>query len=321
MTTTPSEPRTPPQLPRASSRCTPRASKALPREINRRRPFAFFADTASRLPPPLGRERSASSHSATTSCSPRSPALARSCWISCLLRLPTRSRVQAAERRALNASLPACITDPLLKDSEARDQQEFAGEPGLRVAYSLMYHIFGPKSQRIVRPWGIKVFHAGRRPAQASYWPHGQRRHAHHGRRSAGSAPQHSVPRRDGERRAGARLCLGQGAQAPHPHPRRRQGLARDLALRPDPRPHQLPAQGRAPGAACGPAPELLQEKVIPWADNGSARTGLPPSARIAFASAGAITGVAGSPTPLGFSFEATMWTSTRGIWLMRSTG
>src|SRR5207245_11357416 len=66
--------------------------------------------------------------------------------------------------------LLACLhTEPLLKDSEAMDHQGFAGEPGLRVAYSLMYHIFGPKSQRIVRPRGIKVFRACRRPAQASY--------------------------------------------------------------------------------------------------------------------------------------------------------
>lgn len=58
-----------------------------------------------------------------------------------------------------------------------------------------------------------------------------------------------------------------------------------------------------------------------PWVESGSARSGLPSSARIAFASAGAITGVAGSPTPEGFSCEATMWVSIGGIWLMRSTG
>lgn len=39
----------------------------------------------------------------------------------------------------------------------------------------------------------------------------------------------------------------------------------------------------------------------------GSERTGLPVAAKIAFATAGAITGVAGSPTPVGFSLERTM--------------
>ena len=57
------------------------------------------------------------------------------------------------------------------------------------------------------------------------------------------------------------------------------------------------------------------------WAESGSARTGLPFLARIALASAGAITGVAGSPTPVGFSFEATITVSMRGIWFMRTTG
>ena len=48
---------------------------------------------------------------------------------------------------------------------------------------------------------------------------------------------------------------------------------------------------------------------------------GLPCITRIAFARAGAITGVAGSPTPVGFSVDGTMKTSICGIWFMRSTG
>jgi hypothetical protein len=47
----------------------------------------------------------------------------------------------------------------------------------------------------------------------------------------------------------------------------------------------------------------------------------LPSRAKSAFATAGAITGVAGSPTPVGFSDEGTMCVSTRGISLIRSTG
>jgi len=65
----------------------------------------------------------------------------------------------------------------------------------------------------------------------------------------------------------------------------------------------------------------LAYANETPWIESGSARTGLPSIARIAFASAGAITGVAGSPTPDGFSFDETMKVSIRGISLMRSTG
>jgi hypothetical protein len=39
-----------------------------------------------------------------------------------------------------------------------------------------------------------------------------------------------------------------------------------------------------------------------------------PVAAANAFATAGAITGVAGSPTPVGFSSERAMYTPVRGI-------
>src|ERR1700694_1339274 len=118
-TTMPSDLRTPPQLLRTSSRYTPRASNALPREISRR-VLEFFA-AALRLV--LGRPRSASSHNATTPSSPSVPALVRSCSISRWGSLSMRSRVHTEERRPLNAVLAACMNDPFLKDSEARDQQ------------------------------------------------------------------------------------------------------------------------------------------------------------------------------------------------------
>ena len=54
---------------------------------------------------------------------------------------------------------------------------------------------------------------------------------------------------------------------------------------------------------------------------NGSVRRRIPVAARTALATAGAIGGVPGSPTPEGGLLEGTMCTSTcRGMSLMRST-
>jgi hypothetical protein len=66
-----------------------------------------------------------------------------------------------------------------------------------------------------------------------------------------------------------------------------------------------------------GPA----QASVMPCAESGRERTGLPSISASALASAGAITGVPGSPTPVGLFLDGTMWVSMAGIWLMRSTG
>src|SRR5438105_6944541 len=74
------------------------------------------------------------------------------------------------------------------------------------------------------------------------------------------------------------------------------------------------------PGFLAKPA-LYLQAKLIPCPASGSARTGWPLRARSALASAGATTGVAGSPTPVGLALEGTMCTSMRGAWFMRSTG
>ena len=63
------------------------------------------------------------------------------------------------------------------------------------------------------------------------------------------------------------------------------------------------------------------QPKVSPPFAKGRLRCGEPPRATMAFATAGAIGGVPGSPTPVGLSVDGTMCTSTAGIWLMRSTG
>jgi hypothetical protein len=51
----------------------------------------------------------------------------------------------------------------------------------------------------------------------------------------------------------------------------------------------------------------------------GSERTGEPVAARIAFATAGAMGGVPGSPTPVGASVLGTMYVSMTGISLIRS--
>ena len=53
---------------------------------------------------------------------------------------------------------------------------------------------------------------------------------------------------------------------------------------------------------------------VIPSPDNGSALTGFPFASASAFANAGAIGGVPGSPTPVGFALEGRMCTSIAGI-------
>ena len=52
--------------------------------------------------------------------------------------------------------------------------------------------------------------------------------------------------------------------------------------------------------------------------ESGNLRKRFPVAAAIAFASAGAIGGTPGSPTPVGFSVDGTMWTSIGGISLMR---
>src|SRR5690606_24849645 len=51
----------------------------------------------------------------------------------------------------------------------------------------------------------------------------------------------------------------------------------------------------------------------------GSFRTVLPVAARSALATAGPIGGTPGSPTPVGGSCDGTIWTSTCGIWSIRS--
>jgi hypothetical protein len=53
----------------------------------------------------------------------------------------------------------------------------------------------------------------------------------------------------------------------------------------------------------------------------GNDRMRLPVAAKIALHTAGAIGGTPGSPTPVGFSFEGTMCTSTFGISFILSTG
>ena len=53
----------------------------------------------------------------------------------------------------------------------------------------------------------------------------------------------------------------------------------------------------------------------------GSSRKRFPVAAKRAFATAGAIGGVPGSPTPPDFSLLSTMCTSICGISFMRRTG
>ena len=66
----------------------------------------------------------------------------------------------------------------------------------------------------------------------------------------------------------------------------------------------------------------LVQTRVyvsVPTA-KGSVRMRLPVAAKTALLSAGPIGGTPGSPTPVGFSVEGKMWTSTFGISSMRNT-
>ena len=51
----------------------------------------------------------------------------------------------------------------------------------------------------------------------------------------------------------------------------------------------------------------------------GKDRTRAPVAWKSAFATAGAIGGTPGSPTPVGGAEESTMWTSTTGISLIRN--
>src|SRR6185437_13291330 len=60
-------------------------------------------------------------------------------------------------------------------------------------------------------------------------------------------------------------------------------------------------------------------QAVSEW-DMGNTRTRLPVAANTAFATAGPTGATPGSPTPVGGSVEATMYTSTLGISFMRST-
>ncbi len=82
----------------------------------------------------------------------------------------------------------------------------------------------------------------------------------------------------------------------------------------------------RAPRAVplCSlPAPRGTDRPRYAWPTwsrrSGSSRIGLPVALKTALATAGAIGGTPGSPTPVGASAEATMWTSTFGISLIRN--
>src|SRR5581483_3934235 len=86
--------------------------------------------------------------------------------------------------------------------------------------------------------------------------------------------------------------------------------------------------QGRAAGEVLVfEAAEALQQgfeflrcvHALIWSATGSLRMRLPVALNSALHSAGAIGGVPGSPTPVGFSADGTMCTSTAGISLMRS--
>ena len=68
-----------------------------------------------------------------------------------------------------------------------------------------------------------------------------------------------------------------------------------------------------------GSAAHHLARGRVPYRRIGSARTGLPVSLSIALATAGAIGGVPGSPTPPGNAAEGTMWVSISGAPAMRS--
>ena len=83
-----------------------------------------------------------------------------------------------------------------------------------------------------------------------------------------------------------------------------------------------MTSKARSPGTGL-----LARRRVVPAQAlrrslrlNGSTRTRLPVAAATALATAGPIGGTPGSPTPVGFSVDGTMWTSTTGISSMRKT-
>ena len=100
-----------------------------------------------------------------------------------------------------------------------------------------------------------------------------------------------------------------------------------DVGRRPPQRAHG-PQSGEAPADdddarsfAGGGGVLHVQAMVTPELLKGRSYSGLPVSCAIALATAGAMGGVPGSPTPVGALVEGTMCTSIFGIWLMRSTG
>jgi len=102
--------------------------------------------------------------------------------------------------------------------------------------------------------------------------------------------------RRDGERREVLAYASARCA-APHPHPRGDKVSARDLAVRPDPR--RISFRPRTSARSAAAPRRNFFRKGNSRADRQRPHR-LAPARGIAFASAGAITGVAGSPTPLG---------------------
>ena len=79
--------------------------------------------------------------------------------------------------------------------------------------------------------------------------------------------------------------------------------------------------RSRRPARRRGPPDSHTFRRTVLDLDSGSARSRLPVAAASALATAGAITGTPGSPTPDGLSVDATMCTSTAGISLIRSSG
>ena len=75
-------------------------------------------------------------------------------------------------------------------------------------------------------------------------------------------------------------------------------------------------------GTDAGPgAPAVTIRAGGQASESGRLRMRLPVAAASALATAGAIGGTPGSPTPVGFSVDGTMCTSTAGISPIRSTG
>ena len=91
------------------------------------------------------------------------------------------------------------------------------------------------------------------------------------------------------------------------------------------PTPTVAPMRRANPASRQPAAAPLAAGRTVPRAryasDSGSARSRLPVAAASALATAGAITGTPGSPTPDGLSVDGTMCTSTAGISLIRSSG